>query len=278
VSVDAGKLGYERDSEEFRVNTARLAQFAAALDDTNPAHLAGRIAGPVFHHIPVMQSMVEVLTAATREFALHGEHDFHFHRPIEPGQRLFSKSRLIGLGATRAGTTLIIRSDTATHDGQPVSTQYSTCLVTTAKSAASVGETGPARPEPARQGEPIALRHAMSLDQTHRYADAARDYSPYTLDPAAAARLGFPAPIVHGMCTIGIAGRAIVDQALQGDTRRLVRLGGRFAAPVLVVPGQVLTTRLWLGPAAGGRRIVGFETLEMNGKVAIKNGFAEVRT
>ena len=105
MSVDAGKLGYERDSEEFRVNTARLGQFAAALDDTNPAHLAGRIAGPVFHHIPVMQCMVEVLTAATRDFALHGEHDFHFHRPIEPGQRLLSRSRLIGLGATKAGTT-----------------------------------------------------------------------------------------------------------------------------------------------------------------------------
>ena len=80
VTVDAGKLGYERDSEEFRVNTARLAQFAAALDDTNPTHRSGKMAGPVFHHIPVMQSMVEVLTAATRAFALHGEHDFHSHR------------------------------------------------------------------------------------------------------------------------------------------------------------------------------------------------------
>jgi acyl dehydratase len=278
VSVDAGKLGFERDSEEFRVNTARLAQFAAALNDTNPAHLAGRIAGPVFHHIPVMQSMVEVLTAATREFALHGEHDFHLHRPIEPGQRLFSRSRLIGLGATRAGTTLVIRSDTTTHDDRPVSTQYSTCLVTTVKSAVSVGEAAPARPDVARSGDPTVVRHEMTADQTHRYADAARDYSPYCLEKAAAERLGFPAPIAHGMCTIGIASRAIVDTVLQGDASRLVRLGARFSAPVLMVPGQALTTRLWIAPVAGGRRMVGFETLEMDGKVAIKNGFAEVRS
>src|SRR5258705_823038 len=155
VTVDAGKLGFERDSEEFRVNTARLAQFAAALDDTNPAHREGRIAGPVFHHIPVMQSMVEVMTAATREFALHGEHDFHFYRPIEPRQRLFSRSQLIGVGATRVGTTLVIRSDIRTHDDQLVSTQYSTCLVTSAKSAASVGSTGPERPSPPPDRDPI---------------------------------------------------------------------------------------------------------------------------
>ena len=278
MSVDAGRLGLERDSEEFRVNTARLAHFAAALDDTNPAHLAGRIAQPVFHHIPVMQSMVEVLTAATREFALHGEHDFHFHRPIEPGQRLFSRSRLTGVGATRAGTTLIIRSETATHDGQAVSTQYSTCLVTTVTGGATVGEAAPPRPAVAHDGEPAVARHVMSADQTHRYADAARDYSPYCLEAPAAARLGFPAPIAHGMLTIAIASRAIVDTVLQGDTRRLVRLGGRFSAPVLMVPGQALTTRLWLGPVEAGRRLVGFETLEMDGKAAIRNGFAEVRS
>ena len=72
--------------------------------------------------------------------------------------------------------------------------------------------------------------------------------------------------------------RAIVDTVLKGDTGRLMRLGGRFSAPVLMVPGQALTTRLWIGPIVGGRRMVAFETLEMDGKAAIKNGFAEVRS
>ncbi len=81
------------------------------------------------------------------------------------------------------------------------------------------------------------------------------------------------------MCTIGIAGRAIVDRVLQGDTSRLLRLGCRFSAPVLMVPGQALTTRLWIAPAAAdGKRLVAFETLEMDGKPAIRNGFAEVRS
>ena len=54
---------------------------------------------------------------------------------------------------------------------------------------------------------------------------------------------------------------------------------GRTASHVLMVPGQSLTTRLWIAPAsADGKRLVAFETLEMDGKPAIRNGFAEVRS
>jgi hypothetical protein len=41
--------------------------------------------------------------------------------------------------------------------------------------------------------------------------------------------------------------------------------------------GQKLTTRVWLGPAKGGRRMVAFEVTESGGKLAVKNGLAEVR-
>ena len=71
-------IGLSRDSEEFRTSTHRFAQFARSVDDANPRHLAGAVGSPVFAHVPVMQSMVEVLQKATPEFILHGEHDFVF--------------------------------------------------------------------------------------------------------------------------------------------------------------------------------------------------------
>ncbi len=278
MGVDIKKIGFSRDSEEFRVNTARLAQFARALNDTNKAHLEGKIASPIFHHVPVMQSMVEVLKATSGEFGLHGEHDVHFHRPIVPGQRLFSLSTLIGIGATKAGATLIIRSDIKTHEGQEVSSQFSTVLLTTEKVAKAAGDAAPKPPAKAESDTPSVVTHAMTDDQTFRYADAARDYSPYTLEAEAAAKLGFKAPIVHGMCTLGIAARAIVDEPCHGDVTRLLRLGARFSHPVLMVKGQSLTTRFSIGPAAKGRQIVSFETLDRDGAVVIKNGFAEVKS
>lgn len=278
MSLDANRpaagsypLGFCRDSEEFRTSSHRLVQFARAVDDDNPRHLAGEFASPVFSHVPVMQSMVEVLAAVTDGFVLHGEHDFVFHRPIMPGQRLFSVSTLTGVRGTRAGLTYIIRSDTATHDGTPITTQYSTCLVRGAASNVAEGEFPPTRPAPAKAAA-ASETYALAADQTRRYADAARDYSAYTIDPKAAARQGFAAPLVHGMCTLAFAARAVVDRYCGGETPRLRRLGCRFAHPLLLFPDQTLTVTHWAGD--GG--LVGFEAADRDGAVVVRNGYAEV--
>lgn len=264
-------LGFSRDSEEFRTSSHRLAQFARAVDDANAEHLAGAFAPPVFSHVPVMQSMVEVLGAVSDGFVLHGEHDFVFHRPIVPGQRLFSVSTLTGVRGTRAGLTYVIRSDTATHDGAPVTTQYSTCLVRGAASDVAEGEFPPSRPAPTKTAA-ASETYALAADQTRRYADAARDYSAYTIDPAAAARQGFAAPLVHGMCSLAFAARAVVDRHCGGETPRLRRLGCRFAHPLLLFPDQTLTVTHWVG----GGGLVGFEATDRDGAVVVRNGYAEV--
>lgn len=264
-------IGLSRDSEEFRTSTHRFAQFARSVDDANPRHLAGAVGSPVFAHVPVMQSMVEVLQKATPEFILHGEHDFVFHAPMLPGQRWFSESKLVGAKGTRAGVVFIIRSDTRTHDGKPVSTQYSTCLARGISASGSVGEMVPARPA-AVAGDGLTSRYPLAADQTLRYADAARDYSPYTIDPAAAAKVGFAAPLVHGMLTLALAARAVVDGPAGGDMARLKRLGGRFANPLLLTPGQAVSVTVRSGP--GG--IVSFEAADAAGSVVISNGYAEV--
>lgn len=269
--VDASTIGMSRDSEEFRTSSHRLAQFARSFDDENPNHLSGAFAPPVFAHIPVMQSMMEVLGKAASGFVMHGEHDFVFHRPIVPGQRLFTISTLQGIKGTRAGLTFIVRSDLATQDGAPVCAQYSTCLVRGAASDVLHGEAPPPRPS-VPGADAASTTYALSADQTRRYADAARDYSPYTMDPAEAARLGFAAPLVHGMLTLCYAGRAIVDDACGGEVARLKRLGCRFAHPLLLTDGQTVTVERWAGE--GG--LVGFEAKDRDGNSVISNGYAEV--
>ena len=270
-STAAPPIGISRDSEEFRTSSHRLAQFARSLDDDNPRHLAGEFAPPVFHHVPVMQSMVEILDRVTDGFVLHGEHDFFFHQPIVPGLRLFSRSTLTCVRGTRAGTTFVVRSETATHDGDPVCTQYSTCLVRGETSDSIHGEAPPVRPDVRKEpGE--KWRHALALDQTRRYADAARDYSAYTIDPAVAAKAGFPAPTVHGMLTLSLAARALVDRRCDGETRRLKRLGCRFAHPLFLLAGQSVEVEHWTGP--GG--FIGFEAVDNAGNIVIRNGYAQV--
>lgn len=277
MRFDLARVGSVRESEEFRVNSYRLAQFAEALGDSNEAHAEGRIAPPVFAHVPVMQSLVEEIQATTDGFVIHGEHDFHFHRPIEPGQRLFTRSVLQRLAPSKAGVQMIVRAETRSHGGDIVCVQYSGCLVQGAGIAESRGEAPPARP----LGEPGKALGEVTIDlpddQAFRYAEAARDYSPYTLDADAAKAKGFPAPILHGMCTIALASRAIVDGPCGGDSRRLKRLGCRFSHPLFLTGGQKLATRLFDGGVERGRTLLRFDAQDLGKNPVIKNGFAEIQ-
>jgi acyl dehydratase len=73
------------------------------------------------------------------------------------------------------------------------------------------------------------------------------DRNPLHSDPAFAQRAGFERPILHGLCTWGVAGRVLLD-ALEADGEtdplgRVASYAGRFRSPVL--PGDVLTVRAW---------------------------------
>jgi acyl dehydratase len=68
------------------------------------------------------------------------------------------------------------------------------------------------------------------------------DRNPLHSDPAFAARGGFDKPILHGMCSFGFVGRAIL--ALAGhDPARVKSMKARFSKPV--IPGDVLRTEFW---------------------------------
>lgn len=66
------------------------------------------------------------------------------------------------------------------------------------------------------------------------------DYNPLHSDPAYAAKAGMDRPILHGLCTYGYAGRAVLEFA--GEPH-LTSLAARFAAPVW--PGDTLHVDLW---------------------------------
>lgn len=226
-----------------------------------------------------MQATIETLRDATSAFAFHGQHDFHYHRPIRPGMRLFCRATLWGAFPSPAGVSVIVKSETRDERDELVDEQYLNALVAGGALPAGVGEAAPKHrlPETVRSAAPIAeATYAMSADQTARYAEAARDYSAYTLRLDAAKALGFPHLLVHGMLTLAFASRAVVDKVCGGDSEMLKRLAGRFSAPLLLTPGQAITTKLWeLGPQRG-RRAFGYEASDAAGQIVIKHGLAEV--
>lgn len=69
------------------------------------------------------------------------------------------------------------------------------------------------------------------------------DTNPLHVDPIEAKKAGFEKPILHGLCTIGVAARAIVSICADGDSSRLKQLHVRFSAPFY--PGETLECRIW---------------------------------
>jgi acyl dehydratase len=70
------------------------------------------------------------------------------------------------------------------------------------------------------------------------------DRNPLHSDPWFAREMaGFPTPILHGLCTYGFAGRALLAGLADGQAARLTAVAARFSAPVF--PGETLTTSIW---------------------------------
>jgi acyl dehydratase len=70
------------------------------------------------------------------------------------------------------------------------------------------------------------------------------DRNPLHSDPSFAQMAGFDRPILHGLCTYGFAGRALLHRLCEGDPSRFGSIEGRFSSPVF--PGEELTTDIWV--------------------------------
>ena len=69
------------------------------------------------------------------------------------------------------------------------------------------------------------------------------DRNPLHADPVAATRVGFERPILHGLCTFGVACNAVLKTICDYDYTLIEGFDARFSAPVM--PGEMITTDMW---------------------------------
>jgi acyl dehydratase len=105
------------------------------------------------------------------------------------------------------------------------------------------GDPGPRGGEPAPPGAPDLVVESPTLPQQALLYRLLGDKNPLHADPGFAALGGFERPILHGLCSYGIACKAVVDGLLGGDTAAVAGYRVRFAG--VVVPGDTVVTSLW---------------------------------
>jgi acyl dehydratase len=112
-----------------------------------------------------------------------------------------------------------------------------------------------------------AVTYETRIDQALLYR-LSGDRNPLHSDPEFAKAGGFPKPILHGMCTYGFTGRALLHTLCGSDPARFKSMEGRFSRPVF--PGEALTVRMWVD----GQRAI-FATESSSGQTVIDRGVCE---
>jgi acyl dehydratase len=96
------------------------------------------------------------------------------------------------------------------------------------------------------------------------------DYNPLHADPEVARSAGFPRPILHGLCSLGVAGRALLKTVAAYDPARFKSMRLRFTAPVF--PGETIRTEMWIDGAQVSFRA----RLVERDAIVLDNGLAEI--
>ncbi|SNR48159.1 Acyl dehydratase [Haloechinothrix alba] len=280
LAFDSSGLGTWTEESRFEVTRERLVEYAEATNDPIEAHRAGDIAAPVFAIVPVFQSLMEpaleVVPTSLMGRIVHGEQDFRFHRPIEPGDVLTSRATMLGYQGLPKGSRAAVYLESRDAHGSLVNEQYVTFFVRGFDCGEAVGELAPDHKfdEELRQRDPVAAVSAhVDEDQTFRYGPAAGDPMPIHLDEDVAKDAGLPGIIAHGLCTMAFTSWAVLSELAGSDVRRLRRLAVRFSKPVL--PGQDIHTRIWQAGSSGGVTSYAYETA-VGADAVITDGLAEI--
>lgn len=175
---------------------------------------------------------------------LHVEQALEFHGPIPVCGTISGATKIDAIVDKGADKGAIIYSsrDIFNESGEHFATARAAVM---ARGDGGFGEGDEPRqaPEapPARAPDHI-IRSPVSTNQALVYR-LSGDLNPLHADPEVARSAGFTTPILHGMCTYGVAGRALLKSLCDNDPARLKSVSCRFSAPVY--PGETIITEIW---------------------------------
>jgi acyl dehydratase len=173
---------------------------------------------------------------------LHSHQSLTLHGPLPTSGAAASTSRLTAL-YDRGHSALAVINSTCVdlHTGRPLA-DLRTGL-TIRREGGFGGDRGPESPWQRPTNPPdhvVEYRAAPNQALLYRLSG---DANPLHSDPRVAARLGLRSPLLHGLCTFGFAGRALLHMLCDSDPAQFGAVSARFVAPVF--PGQAMSVWIW---------------------------------
>jgi acyl dehydratase len=226
---------------------------------------------PTFAVIPAFPAMMGLSGAVEINLAmiLHGEQGFRLEKEIPVKGKLTTQGKVTGVYDKGKGALITIESETKDDKGERIFTNTSGVFVRGAGGFG--GERGPEAGNNPPDRKPDRSVEMQTLDIQAALYRLSGDRNPLHIDPNFAKMAGYDRPILHGLCTFGHVGRAVLAEFCDNDPSRLAGMSVRFSG--VVYPGDKIITEMW--EEGDGRVTVQAKTQE--GRVVISNAAAEVR-
>jgi len=277
--IDPESLGYETPFIEFNYTWRDAVIYALGVGASADQELDYLYEGrgpkvlPTFSTIPTFAAFDALVDriGCDPSGMVHRSQEVSVFKALAPSARLRVKGRVAGLYDLKRMAISVFSIDAYDEENDLIIRGEVTLLL---RNDGGFGGVRPPKTEhvvvPERAPD-FEIRDPVAPTQALLYR-LSGDYNPLHADPKFAAEAGFANPILHGLCTFGYAGRAVVRAACRGDGEKLAILRGQFSNPVF--PGDVLIVRGW---NEGERVILGVSTEERPETLCLSNAYAVLR-
>jgi NAD(P)-dependent dehydrogenase (short-subunit alcohol dehydrogenase family)/acyl dehydratase/putative sterol carrier protein len=262
-----------RGPSEF-VYPEHIEAFAQATNDDNPRYVGSDegMAPVIFPVRPLLgvcgQAALDKELNADLMRLVHGEQEMIFHSALKPWDLITARAEITDIQDKASGQLLKI-SQRLMRDGECVVEATSGYFIRGPGGGGSKSD----KTAPPERDYLFEQTWKMDEDQSIRYAEASLDKNPIHTDEGVAKAAGHPRVIAHGLCTLAMSTRELINQVAGKDPTKLKRIRVRFTK--IVLPGDTLHTRAWLIDQTADRKTIGFETLNTDGQVVLGNASAE---
>jgi acyl dehydratase len=228
---------------------------------------------PTFAVIPSFPAMMNLGGAmqVNPAMVLHGEQRIELHAPIPTSGTVTTTPTIKAVYDKGKGAVVVVETDTVDARGRLLF--RNTAGIFVRGEGGFGGDRGPSGPRNVPPDRPPDQVVAMkTLPQQALLYRLSGDMNPLHADPDFARMAGFDRPILHGLCTFGHAGRAVLRAFCGNDPARLKAFEVRFSG--VVFPGETITTNMW--QVAPGRIVL--TAITERGEAVLSAGAAEVAT
>jgi acyl dehydratase len=203
---------------------------------------------------------------------VHGEQALRIHRSIPVSATVIGRMRvkaIVDKGRDKGALVIQERSIVDKASGILLAT-LDHATFCRGDGGFGKGDEAPPPPPAVPEGAPDASCDLPTLPQAALIYRLCADRNPLHAEPAVAKAAGFSRPILHGLCTYGVAGHAILRTFCNYEPEKLSGLSVRFSAPVY--PGETIRTEMW---RRGGTIVFRSRALERD-VVVLNNGVATI--